>query len=157
MRYISLALLLTVVSGCGGASDLPPLAPVVGIVMLDGKPARNLTVEFYPDNSANTTGPVSSGVTNTEGYFELFTAAGEKGAVIGTHKVVVKCPFTLQGRLSTGDGFGSSASGAAPEAPKEVPDCNLALHFEEPTTTPLSQVVPKDGLKDIVIQTTSAE
>ena len=157
MRSLIVITSLLAAVGCGGASDVPPLAPVTGKVILDGKPTGGLTVQFIPDNEQGTTGPASSGISNVEGYFELFTPAGEKGAVIGAHKVVVKCPFTLAGRAGTGDGVGSSSSGVAPPAPKKgaEADCTLALKYEDVNKTPLKETVPAEGLVDFVVETTS--
>jgi hypothetical protein len=153
---------LVAVVGCGTASDLPPLGSVSGKLTVDGKPAANMSVEFHPDNTAGTKGPMSFGITDGEGKFKLYTGGGQEGAVVGKHVVVVKCPFSLTGRSGqpvTGDGVGSSASGKAPEPPPEgsKPDCTLALKYESPTTTPLRSMVPAAGLPDLVLETSSEE
>lgn len=161
MYRLLLVLPLVVLFGCG-ASDAPPLAVVTGKVLLDGEPAKGLTIEFHPDNSAGTSGPMSLAISNPDGTFHLYTSVGGDGAVIGTHKVVVKCPFRLEGRTTvvTGDGVGSAASGKAPERVKKAPssssdDCKLALKYEDPTTTPLRHVVPEKGISDLVLQATT--
>jgi len=146
---------IVVISGCGGVSDVPELGVVTGKLMLDGKPTSGMSVEFHPDSTAGTKGPLSSGISDVDGYFTLFTGGGEKGAVVGKHKVVVKCPFNLEGRSDgaiTADGFGSAASGAAPAAKKPVSDCKLPLKYESASTTPLSQDVTAAGLSDLVLE-----
>ena len=153
---------LTIVGvvGCGGASDIPPLGSVNGKLLVDGKPAAKMSVEFHPDNSAGTKGPMSFGITDGEGKFKLYTGGGQQGAVIGKHVVVVKCPFSLQGRTEiVGDGVGSSASGIAPEPKPESTksDCTLALIYESPTTSPLRSMVPAAGLADLVLEASSGE
>ena len=157
-------LLLSLVAavGCGAPSDLPPLGAVSGKLMVDGKPAANMSVEFHPDNSAGTKGPMSFGITDGEGKFKLYTGSGHEGAVVGKHIVVVKCPFSLEGRsakIVTGDGVGSAASGKAPEPKPESSksDCTLDIKYESPTTTPLRSMVPIAGLPDLVLDTTSEE
>lgn len=152
--------------GCGGASDAPKLANVSGKVMVDGKPQKGLTVEFHPDSSAGTTGPMSTGQTADDGSFILSTATGRAGAVIGSHKVLVKCPWSLTGRETskaapvTADGFGSDPEGKAPAAPapaasESKSDCTVNIKFEDSKTTPLKADVPAEGVADLLLQATS--
>ena len=165
MKYFitpSLCLLsLTFAAGCGGGvSDAPTLAKVAGTVMVDGKPKGGLTVEFHPDSKAGTTGPMSMAETNDDGSFMLVTGTGRAGAVIGNHKVVVKCPWSLEGRSAggdvTADGFGSSADGqdVAPP-PSSTEKCTINIRFEDPDSTTLSAVVPEDGVSDLLLQVTT--
>lgn len=150
-----------ITAGCGGGpDDAPDLATVKGTVMLDGKPGANLTVEFHPDSTAGTTGPMSSGVTAEDGTFMLSSATGRSGAVIGQHKVLVKCPWRLTGRdeTATADGFGSSEDGSEPPAAQEQgAPCTLHIKYESSDTTPLSAEVTADGVEDILLQTTSGK
>lgn len=160
MNRSCVVLLLAALAGCGGVSDVPPLGAVTGKLRLDGKAASGISVEFHPDSAAGTKGPISSGITDVDGYFTLFTGGGEKGAVLGKHKVVVKCPFRLEGRSDgsvTADGFGSAASGTAPAARTNVSECNLDIKYESASTTPLSQEVTADGLSDLVLEVTSTK
>lgn len=151
------------ISGCGGeASDAPTVAKVSGTVMVDGKPQGGLTVEFHPDSASGTTGPMSTGLTADDGSFILSTSTGRAGAVIGNHKVLVKCPWSLTGRSSnapapvTADGFGSDASGKAPPAPPAPKsDCTVNIKFEDAGTTPLKAVVPAEGVSDLLLQATA--
>ncbi len=70
--------------GCSGASQV---APVEGVVNLDGKPVAGALVIFEPDGEA----PVqSTGVTDEFGQFRLRSNDGRLGAVVGTHRVVVR-------------------------------------------------------------------
>jgi hypothetical protein len=48
-----------------------------------------MKVEFYPERESGTIGPRSFGITDAEGRFRLQTDAGEDGAVIGKHRVVL--------------------------------------------------------------------
>jgi hypothetical protein len=158
-----LVLCILGISGCsGGASDAPSVAKVTGTVMVDGKPQGGLTVEFHPDSASGTKGPMSTGLTADDGSFILSTSTGRAGAVIGNHKVLVKCPWSLTGRAGDGpapvtaDGFGSDASGKAPTAPPAPKsDCTVNIKYEDAGTTPLKAVVPAEGVSDLLLQATS--
>lgn len=69
-------------SGCGGGSDIK-LAPVKGVVMLDGQPVADAFVQFSPAS-----GPSSMGYTDATGLFEVMTV-DRRGAIAGTHRVKV--------------------------------------------------------------------
>ncbi|MES2791952.1 MAG: hypothetical protein V4719_20225 [Planctomycetota bacterium] len=79
---ISFALLL-VTSGCGSSS---PIAPVGGVVLLDGKPLNEATVRFIP---VSKDGSSSIGETDSGGRFNLSYTRNQKGAWVGKHKVRV--------------------------------------------------------------------
>ena len=83
-----LVLLLAFV-GCGE----PPydLAPVSGVVTLDGEPLAEAVVAFAPIGGRDTAivGPGSTARTDDAGRYSLRTFKEEKGAVVGTHKVRV--------------------------------------------------------------------
>lgn len=83
---VAFALLL---SGC---SKPPSYGIVAGQVMVNGKPAEKIRVEFHPDAANGTTGTSSSAITDAEGRYTLEYHAENgpgKGAVVGTHKVVL--------------------------------------------------------------------
>ncbi|MBN1910396.1 MAG: carboxypeptidase regulatory-like domain-containing protein [Pirellulales bacterium] len=52
--------------------------------MLDGKPVEGAAVGFMPEQG----GPVASGSTDAEGYFQLSTM-NQPGALVGKHQVTV--------------------------------------------------------------------
>jgi hypothetical protein len=62
------------------------LAPVEGIVTLDGAPVSEAGLIFMPTDS--TLGPPASGATDADGKFTL-TTANQPGAVIGEHRVAI--------------------------------------------------------------------
>jgi hypothetical protein len=72
-----------VASGCNSG---PQLAEVEGTVKVNGQPVDNIQVEFWPTSS----GPKSIGVTDAQGRYTLTTDTNRKGAVVGSHKVVLK-------------------------------------------------------------------
>jgi hypothetical protein len=69
---VSLSLLM--VSGCGYTD----VAPVTGIVTLDGQPLVGASVEFMPE-----VGRPSYGGTNEQGFYRLNYTMEQDGAVIG--------------------------------------------------------------------------
>lgn len=72
-------------AGCGGApaADLPNLAQVDGIVLLDGQPLSGARVLFEPQQSGST----SSAMTDDQGRYEVWYGNGEPGAALGSHTV----------------------------------------------------------------------
>ena len=84
-----LALLLLTAIGCGGESY--PLAPVSGVVLLDGRPLADARVSFEPRRSGEgiNAGPGSYGKTDAEGRYVLETLDGDRGAVVATHDVTI--------------------------------------------------------------------
>ncbi len=82
-KAVGVALLFSVV-GCGG--DHPDVGRVNGKVTLDGSPLVAATVMFQPTGS----GRASYGVTDAQGSYTLDYVDGVKGAVIGSHKVIIK-------------------------------------------------------------------
>lgn len=84
----SLALVIcSTFSGCGG-DDGPPVAPVSGNVTLDGKPLANVRVIFNPTDFRP-----SEGKTDSDGNYELTYTREKKGAVVGSHKVIITSKF----------------------------------------------------------------
>ena len=89
-RGPTLAVALLLLAGCGGPDlDLPPLAAVTGAVTLDGRPLPRAMVQFVPDESRGTKGPPAMGYSDEEGRYEL-KSAGEEGAMVGFHRVLVE-------------------------------------------------------------------
>jgi hypothetical protein len=68
--------------GCGGG-DGAATAPVSGVVTYRGKPLADVNVVFMSRGGAPATG-----VTNSEGRFEL-TTLDQTGAVPGAHQVTI--------------------------------------------------------------------
>ena len=81
---------LSAMLGCGsGPYDL---APVSGVVTLDGAPVAEARVVFEPmrvGEEALNAGPGSWGQTDAEGRFVVETMAGERGAVVGLHRITI--------------------------------------------------------------------
>ena len=81
-RFILLLLVLAVFSGCGPGG--PVIAPVSGVVTLDGKPVEGAAVGFVAVGD----GPVANGTTDAEGRYTL-TCMNQSGAVVGEYRVIV--------------------------------------------------------------------
>lgn len=76
--FVSLLLLLV------GCSSGPAVVEITGVATRDGKPVKNLFLTFYPDDGTHP----STAVTDEQGRFELKKNKAQKGAAVGTHKVV---------------------------------------------------------------------
>jgi len=70
-------------SGCSKAGS-DNIAPVTGIITIDGSPAENLAVVFQPEN-----GRPSMGSTDQSGRYELRYSSSVKGALVGLHTVLI--------------------------------------------------------------------
>lgn len=92
-RHHLLALLLAfapILIGCGERNTL---APVDGVLKLDGKPVPGVEVHFIPEVDIEAkTPPASRGLTDAQGTFSLSTDRGETGAVVGKHTVIIQYP-----------------------------------------------------------------
>jgi hypothetical protein len=85
-----IALCLMVISGCGDSKDYE-LAPVSGVVTLDGQPVPQAEVVFQPIGTAEKSAPGPGSVARADesGRFELKTIRDEPGAVVGSHSVAI--------------------------------------------------------------------
>jgi hypothetical protein len=104
-------LALLTVAGCSRGPGYQ-LAEVKGTVKYKGKPIADVQVEFLPepkDKTVTAVGPRSSGVTDKEGRFTLITDDQQPGAVIGSHRVLVRDMLTtgnkFVGRKADSDNF----------------------------------------------------
>jgi hypothetical protein len=72
--------------GCGRQ-----FVPVSGKVTMDGEPLAGVLVSFQPVAKEGTVeaGPGSQATTDAKGEFTLTASTGEKGAVVGKHRVII--------------------------------------------------------------------
>jgi hypothetical protein len=105
---------------------------VSGTVKLNGKTFPNAHVTFEPFAQQGKRGPSSSGTTGADGRYTLTTIDGEKGAVVGKHRVSIISAASLPGP-------GASSDEDDPKRPKEVfpPKYN--------TQSDITREVPPDG------------
>ena len=82
-KVVMAVVLSVLVSGCGGRpGDQPELAPVTGVVTLDGAPLVGKDIVFSPAS-----GRPAMGRTDEHGAYELWYTVDYKGAIIGSHNV----------------------------------------------------------------------
>ena len=142
---LSVVLLFTLVIGCGG-SDLD-VAPVEGIVTLDGKPVGQAGIIFQPK-----LGPVSTGVTDAEGHFRLMTGKVD-GALVGEHRIVVsKGGVDANGAAET-----SNDSLADPSKRRSKPKNTFPMRYSSVSTSGLVETVVGGEKNTIEIQLTSKD
>lgn len=140
-RLLTCGCLVALAAGCGGGGK-EGQAPVSGVVKVDGAPAANVTVRFYPDGD---TDPTSSGFAQTDvtGTYVITGANNKKGLVPGRYKVTVTKGATAQDVDSSG-GAGAVVPGV--ETKDEFPPA-----YSDPAKTKLAYSVTGDG-KAIDIQ-----
>ncbi len=77
------------VGGCGtGKPEPPPIVPVEGVVLLEGRPLNKVVVQFQPATNHDPE-YLATGVTDEKGRFKL-TCKGQPGACSGENQVAVK-------------------------------------------------------------------
>ncbi len=100
-RLVMIVAGLTSLAGCGGSA--PTLVPAEGVVLIDGEPAADISVQFLPDEIEGEPRPTSYAVTDAEGRFTLKTYEQGEGAVLGGHNVILV--DTLEERPEQGQEF----------------------------------------------------
>ncbi|SFI39474.1 carboxypeptidase-like regulatory domain-containing protein [Planctomicrobium piriforme] len=84
-QLLLLLALIGLLAGCGRSTG-PELARVEGRVTLDGTPLPHAKLRFQPLGGKGT---YSTGETDESGRFSLQFSRDRKGAMIGTHGVVI--------------------------------------------------------------------
>jgi opacity protein-like surface antigen len=90
VRFLVVAASALAAAGCGSSAS--SIAPVSGVITLDGKPLANAHVAFQPEatSGARTAGAGSYGTTDASGKYELKTFDTDRaGAVVGSHRVEI--------------------------------------------------------------------
>lgn len=88
---------ITLLCGCG-QSNRKQIAPVTGVVTLDGKPfTQGATVIFSPSAA----GKMSRGTVQSDGTFKLTTYEENDGAIIGKQNVGVSPTIRLSGGIES--------------------------------------------------------
>ncbi len=113
--YFALWLTLACISGCGNNGK--SLAPVSGLITLDGKPLAEGSVVFQPIAPPGSTiaGKGSAAFCDAEGRYKLETIAGEPGAIVGDHRVRIYGPRKGAQVSSEIDGGGVAPLEVVPE------------------------------------------
>jgi hypothetical protein len=123
-------------AGCGAK----PI-PTKGVVLFDGKPLPNATVQFHSQEPG---GRDATGYTNAQGAFELTTNRTGDGALPGLYKVTVRHSEAVEvspDLKSAEDVQKAMAQAGASRKPTvTVPEA-----YARPDQTPLTHRVPEDG------------
>ncbi|MBX3427865.1 MAG: hypothetical protein KF688_19455 [Pirellulales bacterium] len=85
VRFALFGVLAAISLAIGCAPQGPPIVPVSGRVLLDGKPLTHGIVRFAPPNQRPALGRLDG-----EGRFTLTTRSDGDGAIVGTHRVAVQ-------------------------------------------------------------------
>ena len=90
LTHVGLCVLAVFCAGCGGGEF--SVAPVSGVVTLDGEPLAGAHVSFEPVSARedNRAGPGSFGTTDSVGRYQLETLDERNGAVVGNHRITIR-------------------------------------------------------------------
>ncbi|XZE20471.1 hypothetical protein SH449x_000344 [Pirellulaceae bacterium SH449] len=130
--FVAILLIATLCTGCGSSLNTEQ---VTGTITLNGKPLELIHVEFW-----STEGPRSIGKTDESGNFFLeLDDRTMKGAVIGTHKVMLRDTWPMKDDyLSESGEWVDKSDGKRPR---------IHSKYYDVSTTPLSFTV-KPGEKN---------
>jgi hypothetical protein len=116
------------VAGCGKPTGVS-FAPVTGRVVVNGQPLAAGTIHFFPDESKGTSGPMSTGVLQSDGSYTLRGPGQNVGAMVGNHRVYLTLPFldyvptpvpvVVNGEVVVQAPQREPAAGTVPQIPKK--------------------------------------
>jgi hypothetical protein len=114
------------VAGCGRPSGVS-FAPVTGRVVVHGQPLAAGTIHFFPDESKGTSGPMSTGVLQSDGSYSLHGPGQNVGAMVGSHRVYLTLPLldqtptpvVVDGEVVLQAPLRDAASGSVAQIPKK--------------------------------------
>lgn len=120
------AIVLAALGGCGRPAGVE-FAPVTGRVIVNGQPLAAGTIHFIPDESKGTSGPMSTGVLQSDGSFALRGPGQHVGAMVGSHRVYLTLPLpdlgptpvVVDGEVVVQGPSRGGAGGAAAQIPKK--------------------------------------
>lgn len=89
-EFFLLLTLILITAGCGSPT---PIGEVEGVLLISGKPAHKIYIQFHPDSSSGTKGRPSYANTDAQGRFKLEIrnkdGTNTPGAVVGKHLIVL--------------------------------------------------------------------
>lgn len=127
-----LVCLLSFVSGCDNG---PVVAPVQGIVKLDGKPLRTGTIMFYPEQGRPAVANISE-----DGHYELQTYQPGDGALLGSYRVTVEA-FETKNAPPAPKSLEDEAAMATQTVQEPVTRSLVPEEYGDKATTPLKATV----------------
>jgi len=128
-----------------GCSEQQELAPVTGIVTVDGEPVANAQVLFMSSQHRP-----AAGETDANGRYVLSTYKNGDGAAIGSHNVTVTARPTI--RVSPAGG--SEPPGSTRPMPQRQGDIAPVPEKYSNAAQPLISVEVKPGENDIPLKLT---
>src|SRR5262245_42253094 len=119
--------------GCGARTSA-----VQGVVLLDGKPVPNASVQFVPQGA----GRDATGQTDASGAFSMSTFQPGDGVVAGDYKVVIAPPIGTPDPTVYASNEEAMAAAAKAPPPKAS---SFPQQYTRPDQTPLKQTVQVSG------------
>jgi hypothetical protein len=116
------------------------MGQVDGTVRVDGAPVPDVMIVFVPEDRSL---PQSTGLSDSEGHFQLRCSNGQPGAAVGQHRVVV----VDAARAPSGKGRDDDE---LPEG-DNAPTSRIPMRYARPDKTPLRQSVEK-GSQSVPIE-----
>jgi len=124
---------------CGCARKVP-MGQVDGTVWVDGAPVPDVMIMFVPEDRSL---PQSTGLSDSEGHFQLRCSNGQPGAAVGRHRVVLlDAARAPAGRAKDDDYLPEGA---------DAPASRIPMRYSRPDKTPLRQSVEK-GSQSVPIE-----
>lgn len=125
--------------GCGQRDTGPETFPVTGVVRINGKPAERVAVLFHHADSAIPSNyRYPTGVTNSEGVFQLSSIGDGDGAVAG--KYAVTFTWLSSGELDAFDMLNGEFSNP------EASSFQIQVPLPDPTSVTLELTVPEEKI-----------
>jgi hypothetical protein len=160
-----LALLLPLAMLAAGCERPAELVEVEGVVIdKAGKPVPYLRVVFYPDYTAGTVGPESSGATGTDGKFRLKVGDKQIGAVPGKHRVCIVDLTSIESTSHSRIPQEYASVSTTPLKGMDVQPGQASLTLQVPVTErkgpllpPIPPGLPPDEVKELIKAAKKAE
>jgi hypothetical protein len=130
-RLIPVVLLIGSLELAAGCNRGPGLVAVDGRVTLDGRPVKDMIVNFQPQGA--TPGNGANGMTDADGRYSLMDNRGSTGAYVGEYKV------------SFYPSIGSKQEGDPADVVNPGRVAGLPAIYVDPSQTPLRATVPEGG------------
>ncbi len=142
---------LIVVAGCsGGKKDKPKTVPVSGTVMYKGKPIEGVQVTFMAEGASR----AATGITDSEGKFQLSTFGANDGAVVGVHTITVVKPTSGGAEVSEDDLEAQAKMYQEMQKKSKNEKSPIPEKYSNPQTSNLKETVTEDGPNEFVLQLT---